>query len=187
MEVLLDSFKQGIAPAIVVAIYLIVIKVIDNRKELVQTKLNTNLIQSINEISNFVITITNNIVNKDIDKCKIAIEDSMNAAGMRLTKFVASTIINNHIDNNKETILTNIHNIVNAEYYSVYSTLSMYTINNKKVSDALHNEWIEAVEKDMIDVIYNKCLDDAYKILSFSNKIDIKFQSYITYIINTIN
>ena len=36
----------------------------------------------------------------------------------------------------------------------------------------------------MIDIIYNATLSKEDKIMSFTNKINIKFQSYITYIIN---
>ena len=184
MDILGDALKQGIAPAIVVAIYLIITKIIDSRKENTQAKLSSELVKSINTISTFIINLTKNIIDKDKEKCKNAIEDSMYSSGMRLIHFVSTTIINNHVDSNRENILANIHNIVNAEYYTVYSALSMYVINDKKVSDALNTEWISTVEKDMVDVIYNGKLNKEDKIMSFTNKLNIRFQSYITYIIN---
>lgn len=184
MDILGDALRQGIAPAIVVAIYLIVTKIIDNRREAAQIKLSAELTQSINSISSFVIGLTKNIISRDKEKCKIAIEDSMYSAGMRLINFVSTTIVNNHIDTNKDNIISNIKNIVNAEYYTVYSSLSLYVINDIKISDYLNKDWIDAVEKDMIDIIYNTSLSKEDKILAFSNKINIKFQSYITYIIN---
>ena len=184
MEILSDALRQGIAPAMVVALYLIITKIIDSRKENAQIKLSAELTKSINTISNFVISLTKNIIDKDREKCKVAIEDSMYSSAMRLINFVSTTVINNHIDTNKDNVLANIHNIANAEYYTVYSTLSMYTINNIKVCDSLDKDWISAVEKDMIDIIYNATLSKEDKIMSFTNKINIKFQSYITYIIN---
>jgi hypothetical protein len=54
------------------------------------------------------------------------------------------------------------------------------------VSDYLNKEWINDIEKDMIDIIYNNVLSKEDKILTFNNKINIRFQSYITYIINHI-
>ena len=45
---------------------------------------------------------------------------------------------------------------------------------------------MDIIEKDMIDIIYNEQLSKEDKILSFSNKINIKFQSYITYINNHV-
>lgn len=186
MELLIEAMKDGIAPAIVVAIYLIITKIIDSKKESEQTKLSTKLIDSINTISVFISNLTENIVNTDKDKCKTAIEDSMYAAGLRLINFVSTTIVNNHIDSNKNNILSNIKNIVNAEYYNVYSTLSMYIIDKVKVSDYLNKDWMDEVEKDIINIIYNVDLGKEDKIIAFSNKLNIKFQTYITYIINHV-
>lgn len=184
MELLNEALQQGIAPAIVVAIYLVITKIIDTRKENIQLKLSSDLTKSINKISSFVDSLTKDIVDKDKDKCKAAIEDSMYSSGMRLCNFLSSTVINNHIDTNRDNVLANIHNIVNAEFYNVYSTLSLYMINGFKISDYLDKDWMGDVEKDMIDIIYNGNLTKEDKIISFSNKINIKFQSYITYIIN---
>lgn len=184
MDILIEAFKQGIAPAIVVAIYLIIIKIIDSKKEAVQIKISSDLTKSINTISSFIVNITKNIIDKDKDKAKIAIEDSMFSSAMRLINFVSTTIVNNHIDTNKENILSNIHNIVNAEFYTVYSTLSLYIVNNIKISDVLNKKWIDNIEKDIVNVIYDANLSKEDKIMAFTNKINIKFQSYITYIIN---
>ena len=76
MELLQDALAQGIAPAIVVVIYLIIVKVLDNRKEKAQTKLNVEFTKSINTISNFLEKITHTIVDKDKEKCRIAIKDA---------------------------------------------------------------------------------------------------------------
>ena len=184
MELLDEAIKEGIAPAIVVAIYLIITKIIDSRKENVQLKLNSELTKSVNTISAFIVNITKDVIDKDKDKCKAAIEESIYSSGARLIQFVTNTLINNHIEQNKNTILINIHNIVHAEYYMVYSTLSLYKFENKYVSESLNKKWKEDVEKDIIDVIYNNKLSKEDKIMSFINKINIKFQSYIIYIIN---
>lgn len=186
MELIEEALAQGITPAIVVAIYLIITKIIDNRKENVQIKLSTELTKSINAISSFLTDITKNIIEKDKDKCKAAIEDTMFSSGMRLINFVSTTIINNHIEANKENVIGNVHNIVNAEFYSVYATLSLYKINGVKASDALNKDWMEIIEKDILDVIYNSKLEKEDKILSFTNKINLKFQSYVTHMTNTI-
>lgn len=186
MEVINDALKQGIAPAAVVAIYLIITKIIDAKKEDNQIKLNADFVKSINILSEFLTDITKNIIEREKEKCKSAIEDAMFASAMRLVTFVSSTIINNHIDANKNTILSNIKTIVNSEFYSIFSTLSMYKINNIIVSDYLNKEWMALIEQDIIDIIYNTSLDKDDKILSFSNKINIKFQSYVTYITNNV-
>ena len=184
MDILNNAIQQGIAPAIVVAIYLIITKFIDSRKENAQIKINSELTKSINTISNFIITITKNIIEKDKEKCKNAINDSMCYFGMRLMNFVSTTIVNNHIDTNRANIIANIHNIVNGEYYTMYSALSVYVINDIRVSDVLEKEWMASIEQDMIDIIYDINLSKEDRILSFNNKINIKLQSYITYVIN---
>ena len=186
MELIEEALAQGITPAIVVAIYLIITKIIDNRKENVQIKLSTELTKSINAISSFLTDITKNIIEKDKDKCKAAIEDTMFSSCMRLINFVSTTIINNHIEANKENVIANIHNIVNTEFYSVYATLSLYKINGVKASDSLNKDWMEIIEKDMFDIIYNSSLIKEDKILTFTNKINLKFQSYVTHMTNVI-
>lgn len=186
MDILNEALKQGLTPAIVIAIYLIITKIIDSKKEKYQIEINAELTKSINNISKFVVDLTNNVISKDKDKCKTAIEDAMFSSGMRLCNFVTTTVINNHIDTNKDNVLANIHNIANAEFYSVYSTLALYIIDGEKVSDYLNKDWISDVEKDMIDIIYNDKLTKEDKIISFSNKINIKFQSYITNVINHV-
>ena len=184
MDILSEAIAQGIAPAIVVALYLIIVKLIDTKKERTQIKISNELVKSINSISTFIDTITRSTIEKDKDKCKAAITDAMNHSAYKLIKFVVDTLVNNHIDINKDTIITNIKNITNAEYYTTYSTLSLYEMNGEKVSEHLKKEWIQEVERAMIASIYNDKLSTEDKILSFSNKINIKFQSYITYIIN---
>lgn len=186
MEDIFTALQQGIAPAIVVAIYLVIIKIIDSKKEKVQIKLSSELVNSLNVISDYINDITKTIIEKDKEKCKITIKDSMQASGMRLINFVSSTIVNNHIKSNRENILANIKNITNAEYYTIYSTLSMYRINGTDACDGLRKEWMDVIEKDMIEIIYNDNLSKEDKILSFSNKINIRLQSYSTLIINTI-
>lgn len=186
MELLAEAISEGIAPAIVIAVFLIVNKLIDNKKENIKIKLSSDIINCINNINFFINDITENIINKDKNKCQMAIEDAMFAAGLRLSIFVATTIVNNHIETNKENILSNIKNIINSEYYSVYSTLSLYKINNKEVSSYLNKEWMNDVEKDIIDIIYNTNLNKEDKILTFVNKINLRFQTYITYINNNI-
>lgn len=184
MEILSEALAQGITPAIVVVIYLIAVKVIDNKREHIQAKLNSELISSISNISTFVTDITRNTIQRDKEKCKNTIVDSIECAAYNLIKFVADTLVNNHIDINRDTIITNIKNIVNAEHYNVYTKLNLYEINGEKVSEFLKKEWIDEVEKAVTDSIYNNNLTREEKIMSFSNKINLKFQSYITYVIN---
>lgn len=186
-DILITSLQQGITPAIVVAIYLIVAKLIDIKRENKQITLSSNLINSVNKISKFLDDITSNIINKEKEKCKFAIEDSMFSSAHRITNFISSTIINNHVYANKEIILANIHSTIISEFYNVKSTLSLYKYNGIHPSNYMDIKWVDDVEKCAIDTIYNDELTKEDKILTFSKRITIIFQSYITDIITNIN
>ena len=190
-EIIESALGQGITSLITVAIFLLLYKWLDNRKktesEKYIMKISANLEQlssSLVKLSDFVTDITKNVINRDREKCKAAINDTMYSFAMNLIKFVSDTVVNNHIDTNKDTILSNVHNIVNAEFYTIFATLSLYKIDGIKPSDFLKKEWMNAIEKAIIDTIYNESLSKEDKILSFNNKLDIKFQSYVTYITN---
>ena len=184
MELIQNALAQGIAPAIVVVIYLIIVKILDIKKERAQTKLNVEFTKSINTISNFLEKITHTIVDKDKEKCRIAIKDAFNSSAMALTTFVSRTIVNNNIEVNKESILSNIHNLVSGEFYNIYFTLSLYQYDGIKASDNLDRKWMKEVEDDMISCIFNTNLSKEARITSFYNKINIHVQSYVTYVIN---
>lgn len=187
MDIISSALEQGLTPAIVVVIYLIIVKLIDNKRDNVQTKLNSELVQSITNISNFISDATKNVVTKDKSKCKAAITDSMNHAVYNIIRFYVNTLVNNHIEANKNSILSNIHNLVNAQYYNVYATLQLYEYNGIRVSEYLKKEWMTDIEKMIIESIYNNNFEQEDKILSFSNKINLKFQSYIVYVVNNIS
>lgn len=185
---MLEALQQGIAPAIILAVYLIINKIIDSKKEASQARVGTELADSVKEISNYISTLTKNIVEKDREKCRNAIKDSMNAACLHLVNFVSSTIINNSIVANKATVIGNIRNIANAEYYNVFSTLSLYKNDEtgEEASAYMKSEWIDDMCKDMEDSIYDDKLDKNTKIVSFTNRCSIRFQTYINYINNHI-
>lgn len=183
-DIILQIAGQGIAPAIVVTIYLIITKFLDSKKENRQIQINSDIVKSVNTLCEFINSVTKNILEKDKEKCKAAIENSMNVASYNLTRFFVDTIINNHIEENKENVLSNIDNIVTSEYYNTFHTLSMYVINGNAISNLLKTEWLNGIKEDMISILYNQKLSKEDKIFTFNNKIDIKFQSYITYIIN---
>lgn len=186
MEIIIQAFEKGITPAILVIIYLLIVKLIDSKKESKQLKLNNKLIESITRIGNFVEDLSKNIVEKDKDKCKAAIEDSIMSSGIRLINFVSDTVLHNHVKENKENIENNIVNVVNAEYYTIYSTLSLYTINDIKVNTIMKTEWMIELERDIRNIIFNTELSTSDKINTFTHKINFRFHSYITYIINNI-
>lgn len=190
-EIIEFALNQGLSSLITISIFLLLYKWLDNKKKTESEKFVSSISSTLDEVSKsllqvstFITDITKNIIDKDKDKCKTAIEDSMLASAMRLTMFVTNTVINNHIHTNKDNILANIHNIVNTEFYSVFSSLSLYKINGIKASDTMKKDWMPSVEKSIIETVFNDNLSKEDKISSFNNKINLKFQSYITYITN---
>lgn len=190
-EIIESALNQGLSSLITISIFLLLYKWLDNKKKTESEKFVSSISNTLDEVSEsllqvstFITDITKNIIDKDKDKCKIAIDDAMLASAMRLTIFVTNTVINNHVQTNKDNILANIHNIVNAEFYTVFSSLSLYKINGIKVSDNMKKDWMPSVEKSIIEIVFNNNLSKEDKISSFNNKINLKFQSYITYITN---
>ena len=190
-EIIESALNQGLSSLITISIFLLLYKWLDNKKKTESEKFVSSISDTLDEVSKsllqvstFITDITKNIIDKDKDKCKTAIDDAMLASAMRLTMFVTNTVINNHIHTNKDNILANIHNIVNAEFYSVFSSLSLYKINGIKASDTMKKDWMPSVEKSIIEIVFNDNLSKEDKISSFNNKINLKFQSYITYITN---
>lgn len=190
-EIIESALNQGLSSLITISIFLLLYKWLDNKKKTENEKFVSFISDTLDEVSKsllqvstFITDITKNIIDKDKDKCKTAIDDAMLASAMRLTIFVTNTVINNHVQTNKDNILANIHNIVNAEFYTVFSSLSLYKINGVKVSDNMKKDWMPSVEKSIIEIVFNDNLSKEDKISSFNNKINLKFQSYITYITN---
>lgn len=190
-EIIESALNQGLSSLITISIFLLLYKWLDNKKKTESEKFVNSISDTLDEVSKsllqvstFITDITKNIIDKDKDKCKTAIDDAMLASAMRLTIFVTNTVINNHVQTNKDNILANIHNIVNAEFYTVFSSLSLYKINGVKVSDNMKKDWMPSVEKSIIEIVFNNNLSKEDKISSFNNKINLKFQSYITYITN---
>lgn len=190
-EIIESALNQGLSSLITISIFLLLYKWLDNKKKTESEKFVSSISDTLDEVSKsllqvsaFITDITKNIIDKDKDKCKMAIDDAMLASAMRLTMFVTNTVINNHVQTNKDNILANIHNIVNAEYYTVFSSLSLYKINGIKAGDNMKKDWMPSVEKSIIEIVFNDNLSKEDKISSFNNKINLKFQSYITYITN---
>lgn len=184
---IIESSKQGIAPAIVLLIYLIFVKIIDAKRDSKQIKLNDSLINSVNNINDFVVDITENIIDKNKEKCKKSIENSFNANYGNICKACISIIINNNIQINKENIIKNINDIINTEFYKTYNTLSLYKVNGKRVKEYMKIEWKNEIIESIIDIIFNPNNDKLLRINYICNNLYIKFGNYQTYVMNNIN
>lgn len=173
MELIQNAFEQGLIPGIVIVIYLIINKIIDNNKR-----------NPLDDIAKLLNIVTRDIIEKDREKSKAVISITMVNAASGCAKFVASTIITNNVDNNRDQIEYNARQLVNSVYYDAYSKLNMYRGDEDYLSHYMKEEWKEDIYGDIINIVYNKNLDSNQRILAFNKRIDIRVNNYTAYIIN---
>lgn len=172
MELIQNAFEQGLIPGIVIVIYLIINKIIDNNKR-----------NPLDDIAKLLDIVTRDIIEK-IEKSKAVISITMVNATSECAKFVASTIITNNVDNNRDQIEYNARHLVNSVYYDAYSKLNMYRGDEDYLSHYMKEEWKEDIYSDIINIVYNKNIDSNQRILAFNKRIDIRVNDYTAYIIN---
>ena len=173
MELIQNAFEQGLIPGIVIVIYLIINKIIDNNKR-----------NPLDDIAKLLNIVTRDIIEKDREKSKAVISITMVNAVSECAKFVASTIITNNVDNNRDQIEYNARHLVNSVYYDAYSKLNMYRGDEDYLSHYMKEEWKEDIYDDIINIVYNKNLNSNQRILAFNKRIDIRVNDYTAYIIN---
>lgn len=178
MEILLQSLKLGIAPSIVVAVYLLINKIIEDRKESKQAKLNSQVIESFTKLNNFLDYFTKNIINKEVDKCEVGIRHSFDKLKSTLLQESIIIIINNNIVANKKNIITNIQHLINGEYYVLKNNLNLYTTHFVNISDFISEEWKRELYDDIIDIIFNTEFTKDQKIYSLQSKLDSVINEY---------
>ena len=178
MEILLESLKLGIAPSIVVAIYLVLNKVIEARKESKQAKVNINVVESFNKLNNFLDYITKDIIAKESDRRDLAIKNAFDRFENSIVKFSLTTIVNNHIDINKENILDNAKHTILSEFYALQSALSLYSPEESNLSSYIKIDWQDEIYKDIIDIIYKEKFTKDQKIYALYNKVNIRVNEY---------
>ena len=189
MEILVDSFKYGLAPAIIVLFYLIVTRILDHRREVKKieaqaieakktVKINSELINSFNELASYLKFVTKDVVELDANKADAAIRSSFRSMNFGLTRFATFTIINNNVQENKGAIVDNIKATVEAEYLNVYNELVLYKDDNVRISEYLDPLWKDEINKIMIDVIFNERLTKEQKIYNIHNRLGIDITNY---------
>lgn len=173
MELIQNAFEQGLVPGIVIVIYLIINKIIDNNKK-----------DPLDDIAKLLNIVTKDIIDKDREKSKAVVSIAIGNAASECAKFVASTIITNNVDSNREQIEYNARHLVNSVYYDAYSKLNIYRGDEDYLSHYMREEWKEDIYSDIINIIYNKHLDSNQRILAFNKRVDIRISDYSAYIIN---
>lgn len=175
MEELLESLRLGITPGIIVLIYLIIIKVIDTKKESNAVKINKEITECFRKLNSFLDYITKDILNDAEEKRDYAIKNSFKAFANSIIRHATSVIIANNINNNKENIIENIRYIVDSNYYRLYNLMFLY-----KLCGYIKPEWKTEVNEDIVEIIYNNKFSKEEKLYNINNKINIKVDEYIS-------
>lgn len=175
MGELLESLRLGITPGIIVLIYLIIIKIIDTKKESNAIKINKEVTECFRKLNSFLDYITKDILNDAEEKRDYAIKNSFKAFANSIIRHATSVIIANNIDNNKENIIENIRYIVDSNYYRLYDLMFLY-----KLCGYIKPEWKTEVNEDIVEIIYNNKFSKEEKLYNINNKINIKVDGYIS-------
>ena len=173
MDIIGDAFTQGIIPGVVIAVVYIVEKIISTKKK-----------NPLVDIAQLLSIVTKDIIEKDRERAKAAVDIIFNNEARELAKFVQSTIINNNIDFNKEQIINNAKYLVNSVYYNTYSKLNMYRGADDYLGKYMQERWKDDLYQDMIEIIYNKNIEPVKRILAYNDRIDIRVKDCASYIIN---
>ena len=185
MDILLQSLKLGIAPSLVVAIYLLINKILEDKKESKQAKLSSQVIESFAKLNNFLDYFTKNIINKEIDKCEVGIRHSFDKLKSTLLEESIIFIINNNITANKKNIITNVQHLVNGEYYVLKNNLKLYTTHYVNVSEFVSEDWKKELYNDIVDIIFNTDFTKDQKIYSLQAKLDSTINEYKNIILSS--
>lgn len=186
MEILQEALGQGLAPAIVVGVYLIIVRVIDSHKEAKRAELNSNMISLITDINKFLRYVTEDIIDKEPERMQSGIKDAFDAFSYKLSNFVIYTIVNNHIIKSKKSILENLRKTIDKAYYDVYTIILLYNNSTNKLITKIGKEWAYELEKSVISIIYDKNLTKEQKIYQCSNKIKLYIDEYCSKLLNEI-
>lgn len=190
MEELFRSFQYGIVPTFVVLIYLIVVRVLDNKKEREEAKktikVNSEILDAFNNLNLYLKRITSDIIDKENDKCNAAIRSSFKAMGQSLSKFAVFTIISNNVKNNRDNIIDNINNTVFSEFATIYNELSLYKGTETDIITSIKDEWKDELINDLKNIIFDTNLDKESKIYTIHNKLNLRINNYISFVQNKI-
>lgn len=183
MEILLESLKLGIAPSLVVAIYLTINKILDNKSKSKQIELNNNIAESFTKLNNFLDFFTKNIINKEIDKCALGIEHSFDKAKLTVLEHANMVIINNNVNNNRENIIDNLIHLINAEHYLLINNLKLYSVHNTNIQEYVSDEWKDEIFNDVKNIIFNQEFTKEQKIYILNSKLNNRINEYKNIII----
>lgn len=184
MADILNAFSYGVPAGVIILIYLVIVKIIDAKKEKKQGLISDNLVESFTKLNRFLEYFTKDIIEKDEDKCQFAIKNAFYRFSDSIVKYAITTIINNNVTDNREAIEENIKHLVSTEYWNIYSNLILFKTKGTRVSEFLEEHWKDELVSDMISIIFDTNKSKEIRIQNVNNKIHINIDSYCVHVIN---
>ena len=187
-----SSYITVIISCGVFILYTLINKVIELYKAKNRNKPMLEMASAIKQVSENVVKL-NQVLDKTFQDAEIKeanritniIAASFNSFKSEIITRAIDIIVHNNIEANRESVKQSIYRTVSTEYYKVYSIFSAYEHDKVNVATKLKEEWIDAVTKEVIQIIYNG-QDTTNRIRQINNKLSIDTEEYSIYINNKV-
>ena len=187
-----SSYTTVIISCGVFILYTLINKVIELYKAKDRNKPMLEMASAIKQVSENVVKL-NQVLDKTFQDAEIKeanritniITASFNSFKSEIITRTIDIIVHNNIEANRESVKQSIYRTVSTEYYKVYSIFSAYEHDKVNVATKLKEEWIDAVTKEVLQIIYNG-QDATDRIRQINNKLAIDTEEYSIYINNKV-
>lgn len=188
MEWLFKGFEYGWLPTLVIFAYLVITKILDNKKEREANKktikVNAEFLDTVNKLNSFLTYITKDIIEKEDDRCVSSIRTAFKGMAYAIVKFSTFTIIANNVTHNRVNIVDNIKHTVYGEFASLYNELILYSNENKHVVDYINTDWKDNIVEDITNIIFDESATKEQRIYNIHNKVTIRTTDFINEVTN---
>ena len=182
-----SSYITVIISCGVFILYTLINKVIELYKAKNRNKPMLEMASAIKQVSENVVKL-NQVLDKTFQDAEIKeanritniITASFNSFKSEIITRAIDIIVHNNIEANRESVKQSIYRTVSTEYYKVYSIFSAYEHDKVNVATKLKEEWIDAVTKEVLQIIYNG-QDATNRIRQINNKLSIDTEEYSIY------
>ena len=187
-----SSYITVIISCGVFILYTLINKVIELYKAKNRNKPMLEMASAIKQVSENVVKL-NQVLDKTFQDAEIKeanritniIAASFNSFKSEIITRAIDIIVHNNIEANRESVKQSIYRTVSTEYYKIYSIFSAYEHDKVNVATKLKEEWIDAVTKEVLQIIYNG-QDATDRIRQINNKLSIDTEEYSIYINNKV-
>ena len=196
-EIINDAVKDSSYITVIIScgvfiLYTLINKVIELYKAKDRNKPMLEMASAIKQVSENVVKL-NQVLDKTFQDAEVKeanritniIVTSFNSFKSEIVTRTIDIIVHNNIEANKESVKQSIYRTVSTEYYKVYSIFSAYEHDKVNVATKLKEEWIDAVTKEVIQIIYNG-QDATNRIRQINNKLSIDTEEFSIYINNKV-